>query len=216
MAESWWIAKSTHSSVMAENSIDNARLSISSAADESGKSRIAKPLTVLPLTARKGNVATLTTTKKHVPTVPLTARTVGGRKSVRASHGTKPIYTSRDKAPAQKRRESLRSSVGGGGDQLYANDLINSAMEYTSRRSRSRATGHRGSVTDRPDLMEISNDLKKLASHTLPSSSGTKCESVSLAAYSIGKTIGEGTFGKVKRGLHKLTGIEVSWSSCPD
>eukprot|EP01083_Nonionella_stella_P046012 123226_1 len=28
--------------------------------------------------------------------------------------------------------------------------------------------------------------------------------------YSIGKTIGEGTFGKVKKGIHKLTGIKVA------
>ena len=30
-----------------------------------------------------------------------------------------------------------------------------------------------------------------------------------VSHYIVGKTIGEGTFGKVKKGIHKLTGVKV-------
>jgi hypothetical protein len=31
-----------------------------------------------------------------------------------------------------------------------------------------------------------------------------------VSHYIVGKTIGEGTFGKVKKGIHKLTGVKVN------
>ena len=31
-----------------------------------------------------------------------------------------------------------------------------------------------------------------------------------VSHYAVGKTIGEGTFGKVKKGIHKLTGLPVA------
>ena len=44
-----------------------------------------------------------------------------------------------------------------------------------------------------------------------------KCESEEkeefiLGIYKLGKTIGEGTFGKVKLGTHKLTGEKVTYN----
>ncbi|KAI8874533.1 Pkinase-domain-containing protein, partial [Backusella circina FSU 941] len=42
--------------------------------------------------------------------------------------------------------------------------------------------------------------LKELSSH----------EMTSVGCYAIGDTIGEGTFGKVKKGVHKLTGRQVA------
>jgi serine/threonine protein kinase len=35
-----------------------------------------------------------------------------------------------------------------------------------------------------------------------------------VSHYIVGKTIGEGTFGKVKKGIHKLTGVKVCHVQC--
>lgn len=48
--------------------------------------------------------------------------------------------------------------------------------------------------------MDYNELLKELSSH----------EMTSVGCYTIGETIGEGTFGKVKKGTHKLTGRLVA------
>jgi serine/threonine protein kinase len=42
------------------------------------------------------------------------------------------------------------------------------------------------------------------------STDSAQARSVSIGNYSIGKAIGEGTFGKVKIGVHNLTGENVA------